>query len=595
MSADAGTVQTQAYAQLNAQLSAAKAFVLDLNALINLIEPDIFPLPIAQYDANSTLYNLLQIQPPFITAQLVNVPLPTSPTLSFDPIGDVTVPDFTVSPPGVDIPDAPVFVAPPLPVQPSINDIALPTAPSVTLPTVPSLSAINIPLAPSIIIPDFTSTLPPDDLVTPTNVFSFSEQPYQDILLDAEKTKLMNDLINGSYGIEPLDEINLWNRARDREVDVTLMEIDEAYRAPASRGFPLPPGDIAIVVERALQKQQEKLSSVSRDIAIKRGELYAETRKFTITEVRELETTLMNYWNSVQERGLNAAKATLDAVIAIYETVLKRYNARLEAYRTDAMVFEAKIRAASVQVEIYRSQIQAAQVTAEVQRIQVEIYNAQLRGVETTIEIFKTQMEAANIASEIQRTKIEAFRSLIDAYTAQIQGQVATQNAYEARIKGELAKVQVFEAQASAYNSQVEGLKVRSDIIIGKARAQWEQASVKIENFKGQLQGAELDLKGQLGIVSSNIEIFKARTQQFAASTDALAKQFSLDEESIKNAREINLKNADLNLETSRLRLERGIESLKVQAQGLQIGGTYYANLIAALSGSIQAIATVSG
>lgn len=594
--ATAGDVQTTNYNQLATQLSSVQHFIDQVTAvLVNIQPPDIDPLPAVDYSAaTANLYNLLQITPPTIGLQLVNVPIPAAPTLAFDTIGDVVVPEFAVTPPSINIVDAPAIVLPSVPAQPSITDIALPTAPAITLPTSPTLTAINIPAPPSISIPSFTSTLPPEDFLTPTNNFSFAEQPYVSAMLDADKAKLLSDLQNGGYGIEPLDEQGVYQRGRDREVEATLMEIDEVYRAAGARGFPLPPADTQIMVERALQKQQEKLSTISREIMIKRADQFVENRKFTFTEVRSLETVLMNYWNSVQERGLNAAKATLDAAIAIYETQLKRFTARLDAYRTDAQVFETKVRAVATQIEIYRTQIQAAQVSVEIQRVQVEVYNAQLKGVETTVEIYKTQMEAANIASQVQRTKIEAFRSLIDAYTAQVQAQVAVQNAYEAKTRGELAKAQVYETQARAYSAQVEGLKVKSEVLINKARAQWEQARVRIESYKGQLEGADITLKAQLGIIEANIKTFQAQSQQYIAQTNALAEQFKLDETAIENSRSIQVKQAEVQIATAQLRLQRSIETLKIQAQGLAIGGDYWKNVIAAISGSIQAIATVN-
>lgn len=593
--ADATGVQTTAYNQLNSYLNAATQFIATLSSLINIQEPNIDPLPAVDYSAaTANLYNILQIAPPQIGLQLVNVPIPTAPTLTFDTVGDVTVPEFAATPPSINIVDAPAISLPTLPVQPSITDVTLPTAPTVTLPTAPTLTAISIPTPPSISIPAFTSTLPAEDFLTPTNNFSFAEQPYVSAMLDAEKAKLLNDLENGGYGIEPLDEQGLYQRARDREVDTTLMAVDEIYRAAGGRGFPLPPGDTQIMIGRALQSQQEKLSSVSREIMIKRADQYVENRKFTITEVRALETVLMNYWNSVQERGLNAAKATLDAAIAIYEAQLKRYTARLDAYRTDAQVFEAKIRAVATQIEIYRTQIQAAQVSVDVQRIQVEVYNAQLKGVETTVEIYKTQMEAANIASQVQRTKIEAYRALIDAYTAQVQGQVAVQSAYEAKTRGELAKAQVYETQARAYSAQVEGLKVKSEVLINKARAQWEQARVRIESYKGQLEGADITLKSQLGLIEANIKTYQSQSQQYIAQTNALAEQFKLDESAIQNSRAIQVKQAEVQIATAQLRLTKAIETLKVQASGLAIGGDYWKNVIASISGSIQSIATVN-
>lgn len=593
---DALTVQSNNQTQLNNSLVSANDFLNAVKSvLVNIAQPNIDPLPSVDYSAaTANLYNLFTFSPPTYVGGVVNVPLPTAPTLAFDAVGTVTVPEFAATPPLINIVAAPDIVLPALPSQPTITDIALPTAPTITLPTAPVIGAVSIPLPPSLNIPSFTSTLPTIDFLAPTNTFSFAEVAYSDALLDAEKAKLLADLENGGYGIEPLDETAMWNRAREREFDSTQTAIDEIYRATGARGFPLPPADVAVSIDRALQSQQDKMSSISREIAIKRADMFVENRKFTISEVRQLEQILMNYWNSVQERALNAAKATLDAAIAIYETQVKRYNVLLEGYRVDAQVFETKIRAVNTQVEIYKAQIQAAQVTADVQRILVETYNAQLKGVEAVINIYRIQMEAANIASQVQRTKIEAFSALIGAYTAQVQSQVAVQNAYEAKTRGELAKAQVFETQARAYSAQVEGAKVRSEILINTARAQWEQANAKVAAYRGQLEGADINLKAQLGVVSANIQGYEAQTRQYLGQLGALGEQFKLDELAIQNSREIQVKQADVQIETAKLRLTQAIQTLSIQAEGLKIGGSYYSGLLQSLAATIQAIATVS-
>jgi hypothetical protein len=230
--------------------------------------------------------------------------------------------------------------------------------------------------------------MPVDDLLAPTNNFEFFEAAYQSTLLDPLKVKLLNDLLNGGYGIDTADEQALVQRARDRETEATLMRVDEAGRSMAARGFPLPPGELSIHIDRAYQEHQGKMSSVSREIFIEQSKRFVENRRFTIEQARQLETVLIGFHNSVQERALNAAKATQELAILVYNALVARYRTRLEAAKitSDVQLQRVQVDLARAQaaIELYRGQIAAYDANLrqliEPLRLQVELYRADIDG-----------------------------------------------------------------------------------------------------------------------------------------------------------------------------------------------------------------------
>lgn len=269
----------------------------------------------------------------------------------------------------------PIFGAP----RPLLTGLTFPAPPEA-----PTISFSSVALVP----------FPTDDLLAPTAVFAFAEQPYVSALLDAQKAKLLDNLQNGGYGIETADEIALFDRARDREVEAMLSRIDDAGRALASRGFPLPPGELQIQVDRGYQEMQSKVSSASRDITLRRSELFVDNRKFTITEVRGLETVLMNYWNSMQERALNAARATLELSILTFNYLLARYSARWAAAK-----ITADVNLANAQIEVSR-----AQAHFEIFRSQIMGYEARIRSViepaRLQVELYAQDVNVARVVND---------------------------------------------------------------------------------------------------------------------------------------------------------------------------------------------------
>ncbi len=207
----------------------------------------------------------------------------------------------------------------------------------------------------------------------------------------------------------------------------------------ASRGFPLPPGELAIHLDRAWQDMQNKVSDTNREIYIDRAKRFVENRRFTITEIREMEAILIAFYNAVQERAINVSKLTVQLAIEVYNTILARYKARLEG----------AIAASRVQFE--RGQLEAEQARAYFESFhwQIEAYIANLRKV---IDVAKVQVEAYGI-------DIQADRVLND-------GQVAVANLQQEVIKStvqqniQIDTVAIENAKAKLLAS-VEGLKFR--------------------------------------------------------------------------------------------------------------------------------------
>ncbi len=276
-------------------------------------------------------------------------------------------------------------------------DVNFPIVAGGIRPDVDSIVSAGPPEAPSLVLSTPEDiVMPTDDLLAPTNVFTFTEAAYQSTLLDPLKAKLLADLTNGGYGIDTADELALFQRTRDRETQLASVRIDEAGRAMAARGFPLPPGELSIVIDRGYQELQDKLSSVSREIFINAADRFVKNRQFTIQEVRALETVLIGFHNSVQERAFNVAKVAQELAIVVYNTLLARYKLRV-----DVAKITADIQLARVQVDLARAQAQ------------LELFRAQILAYETEL---RRQLEPWKIQADLYRADIEANKGLTDAH-----------------------------------------------------------------------------------------------------------------------------------------------------------------------------------
>ena len=265
-----------------------------------------------------------------------------------------------------------------------IPNVALVTTPPPSAPVVSLTTVVDV------VVPDFLST----DLLVPDAAFVYVDPGYSSTLLDPLKAELLDNLLNGGYGIQTADEIALFNRARDRAVEAMGSAIDDAGRAMAARGFPLPPGELSIHVDRAYQAMQDQVASTSRDITLERSKLYVDNRKFTITETRELETMLIAAYNALQDRAVNVAKLTVQLAIEVYNTQLARFRLRLDA---------AKI-SADVQVAVLQAQVASAQANIEGFKGQIMGYDAYVRTLiasgQLQVDYYKGTIDNARVIND---------------------------------------------------------------------------------------------------------------------------------------------------------------------------------------------------
>lgn len=583
--ATVATFQAQAQGYLDTLLAITDVSFSD-SYNIDSILPDSYnyaSVPQVSFPLNSTGFT------PTVT--VVSAAPPTPPTASFSTITDVVVPDLTAVSPTLAFPTAPSNTLPTAPgASPSFTSPAIPTAPLVTLPTIPTLAALSLPTAPSIDLPVFAALAPDDDLVAPTTEFQFAEAAYESTLLDPLKAKLLADLTDGGYGIETADEIALFNRARDREVEAMMSRISDAGRAMAMRGFPLPPGELSVHVEQAYQEMQDKVSSASRDITLERSKLYVENRQFTIREVKDVEQMLLNFHNAVQERALNVARLTVEFSIAIFKALVERYNARLGAYRTEAEVFTSRIRAELAKAEIYRTEVEAVKVSSELQRTQVETYLAQLRGIETSVAIFRVQMDAAKVQAEIERIKLEAYRSEVEAYTARVQAKVAEFGMYRAQIEGETSKVQAFEAQVRAFTGQVSAAEIKSRIQLGKLQSETEQARIQLLTYQGQLEQYKADVERQVASGKLQVDYYNAVIAETRLINDGRIAQAGMQQEAIKSTTQQNIQISEMTIADARAKLEATVAALKFKTEGTHYASEKFYAILTQLMGTINTL-----
>jgi hypothetical protein len=511
--ADIATIQNTAYTQTAGYLSQLQIFLNDLHALagtefdLQQIDPS---LDISSVEnALLALANDIQLNPPAplpvgaMPLQIAPAPLPAE--------AEVNLPTLTTIP----VPNIPVVTAPVVGQDvftgtiPVLDALSAPEKPTLSLPTAPTFSNVVLPTITDIVLPTLTALSPADDLTAPSNLFSYSEPEYASALLDATKAKLLNDLQNGGYGIEPADEEALWARERDRELRNANAASMEATRQMAARGFSLPPGAMLAQLSSIQQSGLEKVSTASRDIAMKRADMYVENRRFTITESRELENLSINLHLSVMERALNSAKAVAEYGIALYNARVNKFNVLMEGFRAQVQAYSAQVQGALGQLEAQKIKLQVATTEVEVQRNQAQLYTTQVEGQRALIDMYRSDVAALEGLANVERLKIDLFRAEVESYSEKLRAGTLQLQGYEAQVKGNLTQAEIYRDQITAQLTQAEIAKAQAAVVEANAR-------VKVENLRAAIAAAV-----------GNADIYRSQTQGVAASNEAQARAFS--------------------------------------------------------------------
>lgn len=454
--------------------------------------------------------------------QLTALEVPAAPDLDTP---TVNLPELDASAPILSMPDRPDSHIDPAPTDtPDIQDVQPPTAPVVTLPNVPTFEELQLPTAPSFSLPTFTSQMPENLLVAPTNTFDYVDPGYTSELQDPLVAKLLDNLLNGGYGIETADEQALWSRARDRAEQEAKAAVDQAGKDAVSTSFPMPQGAYFARLDKARQALQEKMSEINREIALKRADMYVENRKFTIQEVQRYEQMMINLYNAMQERALNFAKETVQLGIAIYDASVRNFNAQLEAYKTEASVFEARIRAELAKAELFKNQIEAEGLRAQFNQTKVNLYVAQLQGVNQVVNLYKSRIDAANLLSQLQQQKLDAFKQKVTIFAEKVRAKQAEYDMYTAGIRGELAKVEVYKNQVDAYNSRVGAEEAKARVTLQSNEALLQRYNAAIRQYAAQLEGFAKTVDARLEKAKTQIQGYSVDSSVYRAYVDALLK-----------------------------------------------------------------------
>ena len=545
--------------------------------------------------------------PASLVSPTINITLPTFPEFvqgdiyEYDENAIGPVPVLTANDPTINLPARPGeldAVAPET--APTLSTYEFPDPVSYSLPNVPNFEDLNIPTAPVLTIPDFELALPtpPVDLVAPGLIFSFSEEGYSSTLMASLTAELLDRIQNGGTGISPTIEQAIWDRARNREDQNSIRSENQINIEQAAKGFYRPSGAHLAALDQLAQETQNKNADLSREIAIKQADMEQQNIQFALQTSLALEQAWLQYHNQVQQRAFEVEKYTQQVAIDLYQAAIQRYNVELEIYKTYAQAFESRVRAELAEAEIYKTQLEGQKLIGDLNVQKIQLYEAQLKGITTAVEVYRSELDAVKIRVEADGLQIQNFKALVDVFSARVAAKASEYEMYASAVKGEMAKADIFDSQVKAYVSRVEAYSKTSDIELQRVRNSLEVEGYRLKEHLAKLESIVQNVQAQSAVASGQLDAF--RTEAIAYETqlkgetarlEGETRVYDLEIQQARYAAEIELKNAEINIENAKNSLSLVLEALK---SGASVGSSLAAaslsamNIGANISGSSQ-------
>lgn len=449
-----------------------------------------------------------------------------------------------------------------------INVPSAPSSPTVNLPGYPTFVDIQFPL--------FTDAAPvydPNveamrfDLMVPS-IVPFIDNDHSVVdLLTSRRLWLVNRATNGGTGLPPEIEQAIWDRVRDRESNLMTLAIQDAATQDAALGFMLPSGSIQAKIAKAQQDMYAKTISASRDIGIKQAEMVIDNINKSLQFLGELEGQLVQADMNYKTIHLEAAKYQTDAALKIYDAQIRGYMATLEAKKLNVEIYSSMIEAYKARVQAYAAIIDAEKTKSDYNRSLVALFEAQIRAEQAKVDIYKTQVEAVAVVARIEEFKIRKFEAEVGAYTAGVNAYTAEVSGKNAEIQGYSEQVRAYQAKVGAYGAEIDAWGKKYEVVLEAYKAQIEGDMAITNMYKARVEAAGVKSQAELGYASTLNFANASYTQAVSAYNHALVSAWGTAAQAHMSAQTLAVQTAKVNSDIMQTSRSMSLDAAKAGAQ----------------------------
>jgi len=547
------------------QLPAApNALALPVIPLINPVYLDAMPGLPARPDIQppDSVFNQEMPRAPTAAGISINAPVRPSQTPRFDKIAPAIRTNF----PAPVAPDAFSIGAP------RMSSISLPSTPTRSSPVFSGVRPDDVGAAPDVGMEfnlAWTSASASFRSMVASEVDGFMSDvnPQYRAQLDALEAKLA-EFVRGDTetGFSPAVERAIYGRSQARQDAEAKRVADEAMTRAARMGFTLPSGALMGAINRGRQAAADNNAQASREIVVMQAEMQQKNLQFALSMSAQLRQTMVqariSYHGNVIQLNAQAtqhAAAVAESLVKTYDLSVRAFNARLDAYRADAAVFETLVRAGMAEIDVFKAQIEGEMAKVKVDEARVQIYRTQLEAHQNAVQAYEANVRALVALASLEKMKLEGFEAEVRAFSAEVQASKSEWDAYTAAWSGEESKVRALLAQAQVYTAQVEGFRAAVAADATKSEAQARVNTANLSAYEADVRAWGEVARANAAKVSAEIQAQDSLVKAYQVGSQAAVAQASADAERFRAIAQIAMENAKMHgnheLEVAKLKV----------------------------------------
>lgn len=492
-------------------------------------------------------------------------------------------PTFSATAPTITLPTAPNQLAAFAGVMPAVTtDFDFPEPPSQLMEVLleePVLPDRDEPDRPNTNLPAFTAVAPTDVPDAPTDLREVMETTYSGAVqtaiammdgqvdawiekynpeyfnqMDALEAKLAS-YIEGGTGLDEAVETAIYERSRTKQDAEARRTQSDAWDSAAKRGFTIPPGTLLAGLRNARQAAADNNAQAAREIVVLQAELEQKNVQFAITQSQNLRSTVLQasigfHQNLITINGqaLEYAKNVANILVEVYNVATRAFGLQLDAYKTEALVYDTRLKSALAGIELYRLEIEALKAMTDVDQTKVAIYSARVEALAGLASVYRAQIEAVLGRASLEKMKLDVFQTQVQAYTSEVQAKNGEWLAYRAAMEGQQTKVSLYEAQSRAYGQQVIAFKANIEAKAEVVRAQATQNQSLAEMYKARYAGYTALVEGRASIARTQLEGQRQELISFQIGSQAQIATAEMANNYYKSISQVGVENARLSI-----------------------------------------------
>lgn len=534
---------------------------------------------------NPTLLARLQERFP----ELLLPPVPAAPTLPTPPADPGDAPEIAQPDrPTLDYYAPPELVDAPVPVYvgDTATDVPFPTLRTIVLPPVPTINVDDITFAG--ITPIFEGQAPNlDD-------FNFTPGTYDNSAAFTQAQAALSDIFNGGRGLPAAVEDALFERAREREIELGERDVDQVTNEWAAKGHRYPSGPHSRRVDRARKDASYKVSQLNREQFIERWKLQLEMLRTALTTAMTAEEILLRQFLESEQLRFQAAQVQVNLSIQIFNAMVAKYQADAGLYSVQATIYRERINAELAKLEVYNAQLRGQQLIGELNEQDVRIFAERLRGIQINVEIYKANIEAYTAQYQAQSAKVDLYRAQLEANKNKVDIYESDVRAFGELVRAQTARDERFNVKANIYTSQINAWKAQYDGLLTGYQAQVEKARLTKDAYVADSDRMGTWATAEGGRIRALTDKYQAIATEISARSEVEKTRYQLSLALASAALERYRAAADILLKNAEINIQSGLTAANLMLRARETAATTYAQLAAGMTSAANISASIS-